>query len=323
MAVITQVKDRDSHIQQLNVHLAQEQANKQVSNAHSVHPDPSLTPVTLQSYHDHTLRGQIQELTMRKNALEGEVARAKERNDQLLSKTKEMQQSREVMIQKLERLESMSPVSSAPSLALRTTSDGDERERLQEEVTSLRAERDRANRDKLAVDEMFQGSNRKSQNLTEELFALQSEVSQLKGQLSEQEENAKEMTVQRSLQTEASQDVQRMREECDRLRGEARNMVAEKKSLDMRVSGLARERDASMEEVRLLQQSREEVRKMNRKYESDISLLEEKLSMGNSAEYTASLHSMKLSSISSTLPKKLNDAKGRIKDLEAVSAIKG
>ena len=248
----------------------------------------------------------------------------KERNDQLLRKMKEMQQTKEVMVQKLERLESMSPVSITPTSG--ASSDVAERERLdqemrrlQTEVDSLRAERDRANRDKLAVDEMFQGSNRKSQNLSEAVVTLEGEVGQLKHQLAEEQRRVEEVLAQKqdlerrsSMQVQDSQSVQRLREDCDTLRGELRSVVSEKEELELKVSGLTRERDASMEEAKQLEERREEVRRKNQKYESEIADLEEKL-QGMSLDHT-SMMSMK-----GILPKKLNDAMGRIKELQTVS----
>lgn len=268
---------------------------------------------------------------MRKSALEGEVTRGKELNNQLLAKIKEMQQSKDVMMQKLERLESMPPTPSStpthPSISSGTSEQDhleQEMRRLRDEVDSLRAERDKANRDKLAVDEMFQGSNRKSQNLTEEVFNLQGEVSQLKQQLEEEQRKVQEMEghrhefeMHRGVQEEAAQSVQQLRQECDGLRAEVSRVDREKGELDRRVTSLLRERDYNLEEVKRLQESRDEVRKAKRQLEVTKADMEEKLMFGGSGDHAEALTSMKKHS---TMPKRLNDAMGKIKQLEAVSA---
>lgn len=243
------------------------------------------------------------------------MGRTKLSNDQLLSKVKEMQESREIMMQKLERLESMSPTSAVPMAKPRSMSGGrmeQEMLRLQEENASLLAERDqlrvdrdRAHQGKITVDTMFQESNRKSQNLTEENLNLRHDIKRLEADLQRREE---ELEVQKRRKEEA--------EESEVLRGELRSLGKEKGDLVARVTRLERLNREVGEERDQLKQAKDHLRGLNQKNRGVIAELEERVAAGPTAE-SAELKSYTF--MKSSAAKRLNDALGKIRELEGVS----
>lgn len=267
----------------------------------------------------------------KKSALEGEVARTKQNNDSLLSKVKEMQQSRDVMMQKLERLESMSPTGAGAVPVAKPRFSGREQEiqRLQEENASLVAERnqlkvdrDRALQGKATVDNMFQESNKKSQNLTGENMDLRREIEKLKVEVQRREEELEDVKrrkgeAERSAGAEISQALERASEESEALRGELRGIRKERSGLVARVATLERQNKEVEEERDQLKETKDHLRSQNRKNKDLISQLEARVAQGVSAAESGDLKTY--TSIKSTAAKRLNDALGTIRELERVS----
>ena len=265
----------------------------------------------------------------KKSALEGEVARTKQNNDNLLSKVKEMQESREVMMGKLERLESMSPTGAGAMPVPRPRTSGREQEmqRLQEENASLmaardqlRLDRDKALQDKAAVNNMFQESNKKSQNLTGENMDLRREIEKLQTEIQRREEELEDekrrkVEVERNVGAEASQALERTLEESEALQGELRGIRKEKSGLVARVATLERLKKEVEEERDQLKDTKEHLRSQNQKNRTLIAQLEERVAAG--VPESADLKSY--SSIKNIAAKRLNDALGKIRELETVS----
>ena len=252
---------------------------------------------------------------MKKEALEGEVKRLKQRNDELLSKMKDQQQSKEVMMQKLERLESMSPTSSVASMVSPQRSGGSDQEiqQLRDERDQLRVERDKANQDKRSVDAMFQESNRKSQNLTEQNLSLQSEIDRLRQDMSEQTRKVEQLEEEQSVKDESEREaLERALEDCESLRQEMLGVNREKGSLASRVAKLERQCREKEEELEQLQHTKDQLRHLSVKYEEAKIDLETQ--QGNPSAESAEPKSMK-----NAMARRLNNALGENKELKMVS----
>lgn len=281
----------------------------------------------------------------KKSALEGEVTRTKQNNDNLkqsndnlLTKMKDLQESREVMIQKLERLESMSPTGPMPVPKPRTGSSSavekgrlehevgrleHEVQRIQRENTSLQSEKEQLSRDKHGVDTMFQDSNRKSQNLQEGMVSLQGELSKLQQVLDQERDKVQQLEAEKSVEERnvkaevshmlerSSEDNKGLRLELEELRMKLRGVDKEKRSLSSQLERMDKTNRESMEELETLQQAKEELRRQVRQYKTQIT--QQETPVAESAELKS------YTSIKNLSAKRLNDALGKIKELETVS----
>lgn len=280
----------------------------------------------------------------KKSALEGEVTRTKQNNDHLLNKMKDLQESREVMIQKLERLESMSPTSGSMPVPKPRTGNASaaEKERLEQEVdrleqevqrmqsenTGLQSEKNQLSREKQGVDTMFQDSNRKSQNLKEDIVSLQRELSKLQLVLDQERDKVHQLEAEKSVEVESERNVKaevnhmlersteeskRMRAELERLRVELRSVNKENRSMSSQLTRMDVTNRQSMEELETLQQAREELRRQVRQYKSQMA--QQEMPVAESAELKSYTSMKNLSA------KRLNDALGKIRELEVVSIV--
>ncbi len=272
---------------------------------------------------------------MIRSNLEGEVGRLKQRNDDLLSKVKELQQNKELMMEKLQRVEGgMSPIGTLTPPTPKPRLGEKERlerelQRLQEEVSNaeeereqFRAQKDSAIQDKLAIDNMFQQSNQKSQELTARNIALEGEIQQLKQQLEELGAAEGARAEKEWLRGECERLRTERDGECEALRGEARGMRMEKEELASQLSKMKKLKEAVEEDMEKMKRSREEAREQSRRYQSELRGVEEKLTSSIDPSESRPLASLSRGTSAATA-KKLNDALGKIRHLEGVSPGKG
>ena len=258
----------------------------------------------------------------------------KSNNDLLLSKVKELEQSREVMIHKLESLPTTSTTPSPASTPGLASTPGPtpkprtllstERERLEQEIQRLQQEnrqleinRDKANSDKGTVDTMFQEASKKSQHLTEEKIRLERELSHLTEQLAELQRTLQQFEQERSVHIEEKMSSENLKKETDSLRGKVRDLSHDNNVLTLKITKLEKEKQADQEHLKCMQQNRDEARK---EYERIIVEHEREIAEHN-VEMASEKHmtSIKASGLGAAAAKRLNDAMGKIKDLESVS----
>ena len=243
------------------------------------------------------------------------MARMRCSNDELLTKVRELQTARDSAIKKVEEMHSFYQPS-GPTPKPR----GGEKERSEQQIRQLQTEnmqlsqeRDRAVKDKNTVDSLFQESTRKSQHLSEQIVELEGQERVLRAQL---EENQRKLERERSNYFEE----EKLRKECESLRSSVQELKGEKTGIVSQVTRLEKLNQALQTELQELDKSKGEIRSQCTRYRNEIAELEEKLNIGASVSMDSpdkSLTSKKMP----PLAKRLNDAIGRIKQLEAVSAI--
>lgn len=248
------------------------------------------------------------------------MANLKSSNDQLLNKNKKLEQTRDILIQKLESSSPSLPLlaSVAPTPKPRTSiSDRDRLERVIEQLrgenSQLQEDREKVGKQRSTVDVMFQDAQRKSQSLLEEKVQLEVAMSSLREQVSISQRRAELVELER---TDWEEEIKRLRKEADTLKMKESTMDGEKRSLRQQMCDLEWQAREAREEQKELRRSREEAWQKVKKYHTEKAELEGKmLSYGNVGESLTETKSLKPGM---TVAHRLNDALGKIRDLEMV-----
>ena len=292
-------------------------------------PHPTSPPLPSQNQHVHTLMGQVQELTRKNKALESSVSNLKEDNDDLRARNKKLEQNRDVMMEKLEHATNTmatSPSSSGASVPVpkpRTTVSSSDRERLEREIkhlkdenSQLKEEREKSDKSRGTLDNMFQDANRKSQSLKEEVLQKEREVAVTRDELAGAHHKL-EMVQQERILRDSRLDA--LKGELDKMKRDLRALERERQDFSQRLDVKDRERAEAVEDLEEMRKARDDARVMARKYRSQVTELEGKVStqsmaVGGAAE-GGNNKSMKLGM---SAAHRLNEALGNIKRLEEV-----
>lgn len=242
-------------------------------------------------------------------------------NEQLHGKIAELQEAKSAMRSKLQSYASSEPhvEQARPTPAPRTNLQPTvhalqaDKERLEAEKKELQDQLDRMARLRTTAEEQFQQSSHKAQSIIQEQYQLQRQLENKNSQLSEQ---------QRAYQS-LEQEFERVMREKDQMMSSSRGEEGRQRE---RIELLQREKEELRSKVAHLEmvhaQSTSATSALEREkleYRGTIARLEEQLKHLESAGSATHEMTSMVKSKQPALAKRLNDALGRIKELETVS----
>lgn len=267
------------------------------------------------------LQAHIQGLNEHIAKLDGELASQRRLNEQLNGKVHELDEAKTALRSKLQSYTgSHEHQPSRPTPAPRTSLQPTvialqtDKERLEAEKRELQDRLDVALRNRTTVEEQFTHSSQKAQTILQEKYLLEKQLKGKDSQLSEQQRAYKnlEEEVER-LRRDNSQLLSSSRGEEDRLRERVAVLQREREDLRGKIANLEKAND-------LKSQTTSSLERQDLEYRSKIARLEEQLKqMQLESPVTSVSESVKTRQ--QPLAKRLNDALGRIRELETVSEI--
>lgn len=258
--------------------------------------------------------------------LDEQVASEKRTNEQLLGKVRELEEAKTAMRSKLQSYTSGGGGSEPRTEQARPTPTP--RTNLQPAVHALQADIERlaaenkqlqerldvTTRMRTTAEEQFQQSSQKAQGFAQEKYQLEQQIAAKTSQLSEK---------QRAYQS-LEQEFERVRKEKNQMMSSSRGEEGRQRE---RIDALQREKEELRSQVAHLEMvhsqsstaaSALEREKLN--YQGKIARLEEQLRQSQLESPGAAAHEMtSMKSKTAPLAKRLNDALGRIRELETVS----
>ena len=273
----------------------------------------------------------MQELTEHISKLDEQVAAEKRTNEQLYGKIAELQEAKSAMRSKLQsytgsetppRMEQARPTPT-PRTNLQPAVHAlqADKERLEGEIKRLEAEMkllqerlDTTAKMRTTAEEQFQQSSQKAQGFAQDKYQLERQIEAKNNQLSEQ---------QRAYQS-LEQEFERVRREKDQMMSSSRGEEGRQRD---RIELLQREKEELRSQVAHLEvvhaQSSMATSVLEREkleHRGKIARLEEQLRQMQLESPGAAAHEMtSMKSKTAPLAKRLNDALGRIRELETVS----
>ena len=268
----------------------------------------------------------MQELTEHISKLDDQVAAEKRINEQLHGKIAELQEAKSAMRSKLQsytgsetpsRMEQARPIPTPrtnlqPAVHVNTLQA--DKEKLEAEFKQLQERLDTMTRMRTTAEEQFQQSSQKAQGFAQDKYQLQKQIEAKNNQLSEQ---------QRAYQS-LEQQFERVRREKDQMMTSSRGEEGRQRE---RIELLQREKEELRSQVAHLEmvhsQSSMATSTLEREkleYRGKIARLEEQLRQMQLESPGAAAHEMtSMRTKTAPLAKRLNDALGRIRELETVS----
>ena len=263
----------------------------------------------------------MQELTEHISKLDEQVASEKRINEQLRGKVFELEEAKSAMRSKLQSYAGSEPhmEQARPTPAPRTNLQPTvhalqaDKERLEAEKKDLQEQLDRIARLRTTAEEQFQQSSQKAQSIMQEQYQLQRQLESKNSQLSEQQRayHSLEQEFERvrrekdQMMTSSRGEEGRQRERIEVLQGEKEELRSKVAHLEM-VHAQSASTTSALEREKL-------------KDRGTIARLEEQLrQMQLESPATPEMTSM-VKSKQPALAKRLNDALGRIRELETVS----
>ena len=268
----------------------------------------------------------MQELTEHTAKLDEQVASEKRLNEQLHGKIAELQEAKSAMRSKLQSYAGSEPRAepARPTPAPRTNLQPAvhalqaDNERLEAEKKDLQEQLDRISRLRTTIEEQFQQSSQKAQGIVQEKYQLQRQLETKNSQISEQ---------QRAYQS-LEQEFERVRREKDQMLASNRGEEGRHRE---RIEVLQREKEELRSKVAHLEMVHAQsttatsaLEKEKLTYQGTIARLEEQLRQMHlepSVTTAASPEMTSMKSKTAPLAKRLNDALGRIRELETVSLL--
>ena len=266
----------------------------------------------------------MQELTEHISKLDDQVAAEKRTNEQLHGKIAELQEAKSAMRSKLQsytgsetppRVEQARPTPTPrtnlqPAMHILQA----DKERLEAEVKQLQERLDTMTRMRTTAEEQFQQSSQKAQGFAQDKYQLQRQIEAKNNQISER---------QRAYQS-LEQQFERVRREKDQMMTSSRGEEGRQRE---RIELLQREKEELRSQVAHLEmvhsQSSMATSALEREkleYRGKIARLEEQLRQMQLESPGAAAHEMtSMRTKTAPLAKRLNDALGRIRELETVS----
>jgi DNA repair exonuclease SbcCD ATPase subunit len=257
--------------------------------------------------------------------LNDQVAAEKRMNEQLQGKVAELQEAKSAMRSKLQSYTGSEPPSprgeqSRPTPTPRTNLQPAmhalqaDKERLEEENKQLRERLDAATRVRTTVEEQFQQSSQKAQSFAQEKYQLERQIEAKESQLSEQKQ------AYQSLE----QEFERVRREKDHMMTSSRGEEGKQRE---RIELLQREKEELRSQMAHLEMehaqkstAKSALEREKLEHQGKIARLEEQLRQMQLESPGASVHEMtSMKTKTAPLAKRLNDALGRIRELETVS----
>ena len=267
------------------------------------------------------LQARCQELNEHIVKLEGDLASQRRLNDQLSGKVHELDQAKADMRSKLQSYTSSQEQqpprpTPTPRTSLQPTVNAlqAEKERLEAEKKDLQDRLEVAVRSRTTAEEQFTQSSSKAQTILQEKYQLEKQLQLKDSKISEQHRalNSLQDEVER-LRAQNHEILNSGRGEEDRLRESLTELRREREELRGKVANL--EKVNAQKSTAASSMERQDL-----EYRSKIARLEEQLKqMQIEAPATAALESVKTRQ--APLAKRLNDALGRIKELETVSEV--
>lgn len=266
----------------------------------------------------------MQQLTEHIAKLDEQVASEKRLNEQLRAKVFELEEAKSAMRSKLQSYTGSEPrvEPARPTPAPRTNLQPAinvlqaEKERLEAEKKDLQDQLDRMTRLRTTAEEQFQQSSQKAQGIVQEKYQLQRQLETKNSQISEQ---------QRAYQS-LEQQFERVRREKDQMMASTRGEEGRQRE---RMEALQREKEELRGRVAHLEMvysqstmATSTLEKEKLKDQGKIARLEEQLRQMHLESPVAMAASPDMTSMRSKtapLAKRLNDALGRIRELETVS----
>ena len=247
------------------------------------------------------LQARVQELNEHISKMDSEMASERRMNEQLRGKIHELEEAKKDMRNKLQSYSGTQPREDQPprptpaprtNIHSSTAALQADKERLEKEVEVAMKNRN-------TVEEQFQQSTRKCHSLAQEKFQLEKQL--------EDKDKVHQQEIER-LRRESSQKMTSARGEEDRLRTRVSQLQKEKEEL--------RDRVADMEKISA--QKGDAASSQELTYQSRIARLEEQLrQLQLEPPATAPMESLKAKQ--PPIAKRLNDALGKIRELETVS----
>lgn len=256
--------------------------------------------------------------------LDQQVASEKRVNEQLHGKVHELEEAKASMRSKLQsytsnegRVESSRPTP-APRTNLQPAVQAlqADKEQLESENRELKERLDQATRMRTTAEQQFQQSSQKAQSIKQEQYQLQRQLETKVTQLAEQQRAYRnlEEEVER-LKREKGLAMATSRGEEDRLRERIEVMHREREDLRSKLASLEAFHAQSSYATSSLEREKLE-------YQGTIARLEEQLrQLQLESPVTAAPEMASMTKKMAPLAKRLNDALGRIKELETVSSM--
>ena len=254
------------------------------------------------------LQARVQELNEHISKMDSEMASERRMNEQLRGKIHELEEAKKDMRNKLQSYSGTQPREDQPprptpaprtNIHSSTAALQADKERLEKEVRELHERLDVATKNRSTVEEQFQQSTRKCHSLAQEKFQLEKQL--------DDKDKVHQQEIER-LRRESSLKMTSARGEEDRLRTRVSQLQKEKEEL--------RDRVADMEKISA--QKGDAASSQELTYQSRIARLEEQLrQLQLEPPATAPMESLKAKQ--PPIAKRLNDALGKIRELETVS----
>lgn len=264
------------------------------------------------------------ELNERISKLNDEVVAEKRMNEQLHGKIAELQEAKSAMRSKLQSYtsggESSHVEQARPTPAPRTNLQPAvhalqaDKERLEAEIKQLQERFDVTARMRATAEEQFQQSSQKAQSFAQDKYQLERQIEAKNSKISEQ---------QRAYQS-LEQEFERVRREKEQMMSSSRGEEGRQRE---RVEMLQREREELRSKVAHLEMVHAQsvsatltLDKEKLRYQGTIARLEEQLRQMQLESQSTPTHEMtSMKTKTAPLAKRLNDALGRIRELETVS----
>ena len=249
------------------------------------------------------------------------MASEKRINEQLHGKVHELQEAKATMRSKLQsysgsepRIEPARPTP-APRTNLQPVMNAlqADKEKVEAEKKDLQEQLERAMRMRTTAEEQFQQSSQKAQSIMQEQYELQRQLETKSSQLSEQQRAYQNLEQEMErLKREKGEVLASSRGEEGRWREKIEVAHREKEELRSKVADLEMLHSQSASTTSMLERQKLE-------YQGKIARLEELLRQMQLESPVTAAPDMSLKSSKPALAKRLNDALGRIRELETVS----